>query len=134
MNENTAHSDLAGEIRVAEGIRDRLRIAAENARPLDTDLSDQWAAEAAALTLLIDAVRGYEAMMDEWERHGWTIGPSGFGPDGKRAWWRVGYTAFADRADMSLHDVDNDSVVGADSLLEAVRLAAFRAVAKEGDE
>jgi hypothetical protein len=87
-----------------------------------------------ALTLIIDAVRGYEAMMDEWERHGWTIGPSGFGPDGKRAWWRVGYTAFADRADMSLHDVDNDSVVGADSLLEAVRLAAFRAVAKEGDE
>jgi hypothetical protein len=128
MNENTAHSDLAGEIRVAEGIRDRLRIAAENARPLDTDLSDQWAAEAAALTLLIDAVRGYEAMLSEADM---VIVMKG------------GKSVRKEKGERSvLYDelwgcfLDEDLKAATKKRVQRydTPLAAFRAVAKEGDE
>jgi hypothetical protein len=111
----TAHSDIAGAIKWATARLKRLNDDLVLCEP-DRYQKPAWIAERDALTLLIDTVRGYEAMMatvDEID---------GNRPDGSR--WLVWK---ADSGEWRA--TPDDARTGYDA-----PLAAFRAMAMEGDE
>jgi hypothetical protein len=112
----TAHSDIAGAIKWATARLKRLNDDLVLCEP-DRYQKPAWIAERDALTLLIDTVRGYEAMMEAVEciefQDGQRIDQPCSQPPGQQCW-----------------HYDHDGRID----LFDTSLAAFRAVAKEGDD